>query len=348
TSRGPGLALDPLGRPHIAHGAGEGGQWGKRVTYSFHDGITWHHEYFGEVGSIGFGIALDANDSPHIAYAGGGILAELTYVTKGLSGEWTHERFGLTGVWAGAIWLDAQENPHVVVRSGGALVHAWRAPEGVWSTEVVDPNANRGHDIDLELDAQGLPHVVYFVPSVTAYSAAGYARMLPDGSWETIVADDVCDFDLGLGLDSKGYPHIACHRYGLKYIHYDGTNWTSEMVRSNNPYAWELDVEVDSQDRPHIAYGNIYSGGDRIDRTLGAGLLYHAVKTEAGWQVETVDHMGEYTGLVPDLELDDSDRPRIAYVLGWWRFENEGPTNRQFNLMYAEPVAATVLNPMGL
>jgi hypothetical protein len=33
-STGPGLALDSLGRPHIAHGAGEGGQWGKRLTYS--------------------------------------------------------------------------------------------------------------------------------------------------------------------------------------------------------------------------------------------------------------------------------------------------------------------------
>jgi hypothetical protein len=248
----------------------------------------------------------------------------------------------------GAIWLDAQETPHFVVQRSSSLTHVWLSSEGAWATEVVDPNANRGHNIDLELDAQGLPHVAYLVASVTAYSAVGYARMLPDGSWETIVADDVCDFDVGLGLDSTGYPHIACHRYGLKYIHFDGTNWTSEMIRSGTQYGRELDVEVDSHDCPHIAFGNIYSGGDRIDRTLGAGLLYHALKTETGWRVETVDHVGEYTGLVPHMELDAQDRPRITYVLGWWRFENSGPTNRIGNLMYAEPVAATVLNPLGL
>jgi hypothetical protein len=78
-----------------------------------------------------------------------------------------------------------------------------------------------------------------------------------------------------IAVDSKGYPHIAyfdASRETVKYAHWDGKKWTSEVVRGLTSRT-ELDhvsIKVDANDRPHIAF---YDGG--------TGVLKYAVRKDA-------------------------------------------------------------------
>jgi hypothetical protein len=73
-------------------------------------------------------------------------------------------------------------------------------------------------------------------------------------------------------------------------------NWQVECVDCPRQFSFNA-MRLDSNDRPHIAYGGLH--------------LYYASYDGTSWQIETVD--GD-TGGNPSLTLDDLDHPHIGYI----------------------------------
>jgi heat shock protein HspQ len=85
----------------------------------------------------------------------------------------------------------------------------------------------------------------------------------------------------------------------LKYIHWTGSAWVTEIVDSNADGGYSASLVLDSADRPRISYyGN-------------KGLKY-ASYDGSRWITETVDSLGN-VGTYASLALDRGDRPRMAY-----------------------------------
>jgi FlgD Ig-like domain len=108
-------------------------------------------------------------------------------------------------------------------------------------------------------------------------------------------------FPTHLRLDSMGEPHIVYHRTfaapaGIQYASRSGTIWSIERVSPVGDYC---SFDLDSQDMPHVAWGN------------GAGWdLRYMSKSGGAWSIETVD-VGAV--IVPSIALDSGDEPFIAY-----------------------------------
>ena len=87
-----------------------------------------------------------------------------------------------------------------------------------------------------------------------------------DTSWTVQTVDD--SYRVGkhtsIALDSSGYPHISYSKYSdnraLKYARWDGSAWQIETVDGSsidNDAGCNNAIALDSNDRPHIAYGAI-------------------------------------------------------------------------------------------
>lgn len=203
--------------------------------------------------------------------------------------------------------LDTDGQPHVVY-GGNHLYYAWR--DGTrWYTETVDSAESVGRYASLALDSDDHPHIGYYD---AVNKNLKYATW--DGSsWTVQTVDDRRDVGLGvsLALDSAGHPHLVYydrtnqdfHYTRWKYVHWDGSTWIIEPVDGTASWHdWgQASLTLDSQDRPHISYGQ---GAD-------ASLKY-ATKVGGAWTVQTVD-TGIGSGVVSSVAVDSDDQPHISY-----------------------------------
>jgi hypothetical protein len=137
------------------------------------------------------------------------------------------------------------------------------------------------------------------------------------GIWMTETVDD--DGDVGkfssLALDSQDRPHVAYLKFGgagagVRYAYRDGDNWIIEDI----PGLDQLEVgrssarrtvtlALNAEDRPHIAASD-------------TGSVLYAVRTAAGWEVDTVTGRlsdGLPLGQLTALALDPQGRPHISF-----------------------------------
>jgi hypothetical protein len=146
--------------------------------------------------------------------------------------------------------------------------------------------------------------------------------------------------DLRLRLDSRGRPRIALYAgsTGSGQLYYAwcnvdckiGTSWGRVSLRLPEKYGGNVDLALDSQNRPRMAY----QATDRlVDDRLGyAWCNTNCESTSAGWQsraIETQDDLDvrapvppasgcslsfwTEVGWQPSLALDPLDNPRISY-----------------------------------
>lgn len=120
---------------------------------------------------------------------------------------------------------------------------------------------------------------------------------------ETVDTDGGCC--TSLALDSLCYPHIAYFvnaGYDLKYAHWDGSTWLTEIVDSVGTVGLDNSLELDSNGYPHISY---YDTSNNY--------LKYAKWDGSSWVIEILDvDGGKYTSLA----LDSLDNPCIAYFAG--------------------------------
>jgi len=112
-----------------------------------------------------------------------------------------------------------------------------------------------------------------------------------------------------LEMDSGGVPHIAYTDMtgkAIRYAHLVGTEWQTETVTTMpGAYNINLDLALDSADRPHLCFYD----DDPADVTT----LRYAYYNGTDWQLETVDGDVFYNGQECSIAMDSQDHPHISY-----------------------------------
>jgi hypothetical protein len=214
-----------------------------------------------------------------------------------------------------------------------------------WSTQEVDPYADT---FDLELDANGNPHILYGLSVLKYASWTGL-------NWSIQTVGTAGSAYAALALDSAGHPHVAFSTHEtLYYASRSGSNWTTETVDTGTDIPIQLSLAMDSNDKPYIMYSNqglklatLENGGWNIqnvtlpDPASGVGnmvldskghphLIYcvfsgsdetikYASWTGGSWKTQTVASglSLDYIGNPGFLALDSLDYPHICYVSGF-------------------------------
>lgn len=258
-------------------------------------------------------IALDAQGRPHIAYQGGQNELEhawwdgQTWQTEIVDGASTGSS-GATGYWA-SLAIDAQDRLHI-----GYYNQTLRRPKyahfdgTTWTVEDVRTSGSWGEYSSLALDSQGRPQMSY----VKWYdNYIHLSRRGADGEWthEKVTFSGWPHHDgmfTNLALDSLDQPHISSYGsggQGIGPIEYVTRETGDPHWESNHPGSegWHNAIDVDQQDRPHIAFNDRKSGVPRYTYFDGAD-----------WQKT---RLGSCTNCGTDiaLDLDDQGRPHILY-----------------------------------
>jgi hypothetical protein len=214
--------------------------------------------------------------------------------------------------WRNDLVLDSSGFPHVAYYDVGTenLRYAhWDGSQ--WRVEIVhDWDGNCIGGISIVVDSADRPRIAYRAPYEDG-SALWYASW--DGSeWRKEVVDHEtewsCGYEAYLKLDSGDRPRIsyAASIGGfvakLKYAEWDGSSWQVETIEDTGNVGWNCCLELDSQDRSHIAY-----------RDTCYESLKYAIKNGSSWDIEIVES-GRGVGFCISLELDSDDHPHIASV----------------------------------
>lgn len=147
----------------------------------------------------------------------------------------------------------------------GGLKYAHRSADGTWSIATADDSSNAGKYSSLRYDADGQPHISYFLDEGGGSGTIRYAFW--DGSgWRVEDVDTVGSVVQGpvgarhltwLSLDSQGRPHIAYNdQVVLKYATKVDSAWEVEIVAEAGlqPFGQLVVMDLDAQDTPHLVY----------------------------------------------------------------------------------------------
>jgi len=304
---GLSLALDSLGRPHVAYDDAAA----RVVKYAIKDSSgEWSPE---TVDSVGVGqycsLALDSGGNPHISYRD---FSDNTikYVIK-VGSSWNNPEI-VDDPAAGSeetynsLALDSQGNPHVTYfeANTGSLKHAWKLG-GPWRQETVDGSPDTvGENNSLAIDPNGALHVSY--RNATLGKLFHALKRDSVSSWIPEAADTLngVGFSSSLSLDAQSNPRI-CHfgesgRFDLLYSWKSGGSWCTETVDSAGNVGKNCWLLLDADDNPHVSY---------YDETKGD--LKYASKSCGVWSIEAIDTL-DNVGTPTALALNERG-PHIAY-----------------------------------
>jgi hypothetical protein len=275
------LALGPDGTPYIAyhdHQAtsfnpekgdevvavlGEGGWQLETVSSAGHDGWdnsivvdsagNWHTaavdpSQFNRTAGVEY--ASNAGGSANVAEIGSGAIAY---------------EFGTS------IQLDADELPAVAYYDDKVDALAYAKFDGSdWSVEIVDDDGDAGRYASLAFDADGAPHITYFVFDGANSGVVRHA-WLDGGAWTSEDVDTLDDVEPGhlgarkitaLAFDAGGTAHIAySDRSRLVYGQQGEDGWSMQEV----PHLTDLtlgqlvELAIDGDGQPHLIWFEVES-----------------------------------------------------------------------------------------
>lgn len=119
--------------------------------------------------------------------------------------------------------------------------------------------------------------------------------------------------DVQVALDSNGGSHFVYFHANdrdlfptatgdILYAHMQGDLFSTETIEPGIATEFSsIDIKLDSQDRVHVVYA------DTINEKVR-----HAIKTESGWSIETIDERKPF-GFIA-LALDKKGNPHVAYT----------------------------------
>ncbi len=144
------------------------------------------------------------------------------------------------------------------------LEFAFLGPDG-WSVEVVDANGDAGRYSALAYDANGNPHISYFVASNRESGTVRYASW--DGSqWQIEDVDNLENIRMGhigarkitsLVIDTDGEPHLVYSDQDLIiYARKDADSWTMQEVvtAGDQPLGQLVELALDGDENPHLIW----------------------------------------------------------------------------------------------
>lgn len=261
-----------------------------RIAYTYYEGHSIRYAEQGNGGVWAFfdfetdpdeetyiSIALDRTDKPHISYYDGssfGGAHDLKY-SHHTGTQWATVLVDANGQVGrgGSIALDSRDRPHISYydETTTQLKHAHF--DGVtWKVTTLDDVEfiGFGSRTAIAVDSSNKIHIVYSAYHDQNGSWSGQLRyaLFNGTQWTVSTLDEALphrDFRApAIAIDSADRPHVSYVLYynvepitgDLKYAWLDGRNWRIEFVDTGDisPYDYNTSINVDSRDRPHIAY----------------------------------------------------------------------------------------------
>jgi hypothetical protein len=236
---------------------------------------------------------------------------------------WSIQTIDSTSAGGGLIAIDSNNNPHILYahyETGNAYsgsVHpgpselmyaSWTGSS--WNTQTIPPEIEGA--FNLVLDSNNNPHLSY-----AGIDGLMYAWWT-GSNWtiQTVTKDG----SRGgfLALDSSGNPHVAyttdyyssLNPVVLKYASWTGANWSIQTVDSSVGLSNPVYLALDSNNNPHIMYGN---KTDYFPPEGGVNSLW-AVKfatwNGSAWGIQTAFSDLSYYG---NMVLDSKGYPHFVY-----------------------------------
>jgi len=236
--------------------------------------------------------------------------------------------------------VDTAGLPHIVYNKMGfsELIYTTKLNDN-WFRATIDSGLFYACPT-LASDKNGRLHCSYYrVVGQTAYLTYAYRN---SGEWIKVTVDSIFGiltnwwftkyFYTEIETDTFGHPGIVYVSWNpldslfyIKYIHYNGVNWNSSVVEYDTVWAghlipsdWSANLEINSHNKPLIAFHQIYSGpgNDTIKLAYWSDSLQ-------GWVVEPVV-CNPYGGAAISMVLNNQDYPYIAHGVDmglyctWW------------------------------
>jgi len=276
------LALDPLGRTHVAYFD----PVQRALVYAVQVQGGWRREVV-DAGGVGWyaSLALDGHGAPRVAYydfthgalkyaeRSGGAWA-ITVVDAGSPGTGHYCSLALAPNGAPAIsyYVAGELCLRYAVRTGAA-----------WSHETVDGAGNAGE--------------------------AEAAQDRPDrGSKTPEISGDVPNVGLysSLAIGRDGVPHISYQDVtgaDLKVAVRRGGAWLTETVDASGDVGEHTSLKLDAAGRARVSYYDLQRGALKL-AVEGA---------DGSWTTQTVDAAGD-VGAWSSLAIDADGRARVSYL----------------------------------
>ena len=115
----------------------------------------------------------------------------------------------------------------------------------------------------------------------------------------------------GLALASDGTPHIVYHHkvdssWELRHAYKLGSTWLTETIETSPRGGDRAVIEIDGQDRLHIAYNFLNHGGS-------GGQVKYGLRDASGWTVQEVNPSSIHAR-IPRIDLDADGKPHLAFI----------------------------------
>ena len=185
---------------------------------------------------------------------------------------------------------------------------------GSWVSESID-NSGRAHAnySQIDIDISDRSHIVHINMGNDELRYALY-----DSGWSYTVLDNTKTNRNGLAIatDSNGYPHVVAgdNTVGITYYYFNGSIWQNESITADRPYLYSqsLDIDIDSNDKPHICYATY--GPSTPDG------VYYVERTSGTWSSkimvdDATNHGGDASPLwsYASIKLDSDNIPHISF-----------------------------------
>lgn len=312
------IALDSTGRPHVSYNDSGPGIEPYRLKHAVRDGGGWITETLESGGFIGNNVlAIDNVDHLHVVYQTAETEDHLKYAYWNGASWQTETLFSQDGAMDGlSLALDANQRPHFSYYHGvnGTRELRYVVWNGAtWQNEVADANlegTNWMEATSLALDAQGKPHIAYYLQDLTLLRYAHKSG----ATWQTGNIDQggVTGVYASLALDGADHPHIAYYEdraEDLLYAAWDGAQWQITTVDTEGSEANDgsVSLALDANGNPHISYRD-----DTDVLALEPHGLKYAHWNGTTWQTQFVDQEGR-AGRGSAIIIDGDGYPHISY-----------------------------------
>ena len=300
SGRGASMALDSLGRPHIAYSS-----FDDDLRYTSWDGSAWQKTTILADGSVEHwdtSICLDSSGAPHISYFN----TTGTVMHAGLgAGGWGVDPVASTSGFNEVIHTSeiVSGNPgecHIIYNNGETSVQEAVGAPGSWSSRTI-ANTSWGAFASAVRE-DGTIH--------TAYGSGfdlWYASSPLGGAWSSErVTTDPLAWYMDVAIDCLGNPGISfvdISGNNVMLARWNGTDWDVTTV-----VAWEASFGTSLAFTPDNRAVMSFHSDDE-----GMYLAYD--DGAGGWDLDLVES-GEYVGWNSSLAIDEYGSLHLAYYGG--------------------------------
>lgn len=170
-----------------------------------------------------------------------------------------------------------------------------------WRTETVD---STGKFTSISIDKSNNIHLSYSDGQGIKYA---FRPAGAKSKWFTMVIDGG-DAYTSLAVDSLGHPHICYTGRVLHYAHWDGSNWKTQTIATDNaPIYFSCAIAVGPDGTPHIAWYRERNADD----TPYAHIKFAELQNGA-WVIRTLD-FDMQTGKWESMALDPRGNPVLSF-----------------------------------